>query len=364
LCGDCGKRIRGWYDQKERLIRDLDLGPWKIILRITVRRLYCPRCNGVKTERLSFLADINRYTDRYADWIGRQCREKSVKAVSEETGLLWDTVKDLDKLYMNKQLAAHPVQAPKRLGIDEIAIGKGHSYRIIVHDLDRRRPIWVGDDRGRTREAIDAYFQSLSDLERAGIELGVMDMWSAYRSSLEAHCPNAVVHYDHFHVIKHLGIAIDNVRKSEYQRMEGDQRKYIKGTKYILLSHRGNLNPKGRKALDELLRINKRLNKAYMLKESFNQIWSYKSEGWARRFFDQWKASLKWQRLEPLEKFANLVESHWDGIVRALDPECKIPMGFVEGMNTKIRAIQKRAYGIKDEEYLRLKILTTTLPKL
>jgi hypothetical protein len=98
-----------------------------------------------------------------------------VKAVSEETGLLWDTVKDLDKLYMNKQLAANPVQAPKRLGIDEISIGKGHSYRIIVHDLDRKRPIWVGDDRGRSREAIDAYFQSLSDLERVGIELGVMD---------------------------------------------------------------------------------------------------------------------------------------------------------------------------------------------
>ena len=106
------------------------------------------------------------------------------------------------------------------------------------------------------------------------------------------------------------------------------------------------------------------MSKAYLLKESFNRIWTYKSEGWARRFFDQWKESLKWQRLEPLEKFARLVESHWDGIVRALDPKCKVPMGFVEGMNSKIRAIQKRPYGIRDEDYLRLKILTSTLPKL
>jgi transposase len=170
--------------------------------------------------------------------------------------------------------------------------------------------------------------------------------------------------YDHFHLAKHLGEAIDKVRKAEYKRMEGSQRRYIKGSKYILLSHRNNLDAKGRRSLDELLRVNRRLNKAYLLKESFSRIWTYKSEGWARRFFDQWKASLKWQRLEPLERFARLVEGHWDGIVRALDPNCKIPMGFVEGMNTKIRAIQKRAYGVRDEDYLRLKILTSTLPKL
>lgn len=117
----------------------------------------------MKTERLEFLADINRYTQRYAEWIGRQCREKSIKAVAEETNLGWDSVKDLDKLYMAKQLEAHPIEPPKRIGIDELAIGRGHSYRILIHDLDRKRPIWFGDDRGRSREAIDAYFQSLSD---------------------------------------------------------------------------------------------------------------------------------------------------------------------------------------------------------
>ena len=364
LCGTCGKRCRGWYDQSERLVRDLDCGPWRIYLRICVRRVHCPKCCSVKTERLEFLADINRYTQRYAEWIGRQCREKSIKAVAEETNLGWDSVKDLDKLYMAKQLEAHPIEPPKRIGIDELAIGRGHSYRILIHDLDRKRPIWFGDDRGRSREAIDAYFQSLSDTERAGIELGVMDMYPPYRASLEANCPNAVVHYDHFHLVKHLGEAIDKVRKSEYKRMEGSQRRYIKGSKYILLAHRSNLDAKGRRTLDELLRVNRRLSKAYLLKESFNRIWTYKSEGWARRFFDQWKESLKWQRLEPLEKFARLVESHWDGIVRALDPKCKVPMGFVEGMNSKIRAIQKRSYGIRDEDYLRLKILTSTLPKL
>ncbi|MCB9497558.1 MAG: ISL3 family transposase [Fibrobacteria bacterium] len=363
-CGCCGHRVRGWYDQRDRLVRDLDLGPWRIWLRIPIRRVFCTRCQSVKTERIEFLADVNRYTDRYALWVGRQCREKSVKAVAVETGLSWDTVKDLDKLYMAKQLEAHPRPAPRWIGLDEIAIASGHSYRVIVHDLEHKRPIWVGERKGRGREAVDDFFQSLTASEREGIELAVMDMYGPYRTSLEAHCPNAAVHYDHFHLVKNLGDAVDKIRKAEYKRLEGDQRRYIKGTKYILLSHRENLDPRRRKALDELLQVNRRLNKAYLLKESFRRIWTFKSPAWARKFFDEWRSSLRWQRLQPLEKFADLVESHWDGIVRSLDPKCKVPMGFVEGMNAKIRAIQKRAYGLRDEDYLRLKILTSTLPRL
>jgi YD repeat-containing protein len=135
-------------------------------------------------------------------------------------------------------------------------------------------------------------------------------------------------------------------------------------TRYILLSNRENLDEKGAATLKELLRLNSRLNKAYVLKEEFERLWAYRTEAGARKFFDKWKASLKWQRLEPLEKFAGLVERHWDGIVCGSAITEGIPMGFVEGINCKIRAIQKRAYGLSDEEYLKLKILTCTLPKI
>jgi transposase len=109
---------------------------------------------------------------------------------------------------------------------------------------------------------------------------------------------------------------------------------------------------------------NKRLNTAYLLKESFGQLWSYQSEAWARRFFDNWRASLKWQRLAPYEKFAEMIDRHWDGIAAYCKPENKVSLGFVEGFNNKIRVIQRRAYGLRDEEYLRLKILTCMLPVL
>ena len=132
----------------------------------------------------------------------------------------------------------------------------------------------------------------------------------------------------------------------------------------MLLFHPENLTLDGRRSLKTLLAANKRLNTAYLLKESFGQLWDYKSETWARRFFDNWKASLKWQRLKPYEKFAAMIERHWDGIAAYCKPENKVSLGFVEGLNNKIRVIQHRAYGLRDEEYLRLKILTSMLPIL
>src|SRR6266545_4377243 len=112
--------------------------------------------------------------------------------------------------------------------------------------------------------------------------------------------------------MRHLGEALDQVRKSEYGRMVGKNRGFIKGQKYTLLSRRDNLSLRGRQALKALLAANKRLNTAYLLKESFGQLWSYEREGWARRFFENWKAALKCQRLKPYEKFAEMIERHWD----------------------------------------------------
>ena len=181
-------------------------------------------------------------------------------------------------------------------------------------------------------------------------------------NSTRQHAPQAAILYDKFHVLRHLGEALDKVRKSEYARVSGDERRFIKGQRYTLLSHRENLSLSGRQALRTLLAANKRLHTAYVLKESFGQLWEYRSEAWARKFFENWKSSLKWQRLKPFEHFAALIERHWDGIGAFCKPQNKVSLGFVEGLNNKIRVIQRRAYGLRDEEYLRLKILTSMLP--
>lgn len=152
------------------------------------------------------------------------------------------------------------------------------------------------------------------------------------------------------------------MRRSEYARLTGKDRRFIKGRTYTLLAHRKNLSLKGRQALKTLRAANKRLNTASVFRESFGQLWNYQRDAWARRFFENWRNVLKWPRLKPYEKFAEMIDRHWDGIAAYCKPENKVCLGFVEGFNHKIRVIQRCAYGIRDEEYLRLKVLTATLP--
>lgn len=363
MCGVCGTAQRGWYDRRIRRVRDLSCGDTRVYLELEVRRVRCRHCGKVKREQLDFLADNPFYTKRFAHYVGRRCRSATVQDVAKELQLDWHAVKELDKQYMRAQLAKVGTPGPKAIGIDEISIRKGHTYRIVVSDLIRGRPIWFGG-QDRSAASLAQFYTWLGPRKTQGIQLVVMDMWKAFENATQAHAPQAAILYDKFHVLRHLSEALDAVRKSEYARLAGKDRKYIKGQKYTLLSRRENLTTDGRKALKQLLAANTRLHKAYLLKESFGQLWSYQREGWARRFFDNWKASLRWQRLKPYEKFAAMIERHWDGIAAYCKPENKVSLGFVEGLNNKIRVIQRRSYGLRDEEYLRLKILTCMLPPL
>jgi transposase len=211
---------------------------------------------------------------------------------------------------------------------------------------------------------MDQFYASLGAENREKIRLAVMDMWKPFRNSTQSHAPQAAILFDKFHILRHLGEALDKVRKAEYARVTGTKRKFIKGQKYVLLAHKENLTREGRKNLKLLLAANKRLNTSYLLRESFAQLWDYKSQAWARRFFENWKSQLRWQRLKPFEDFAAMIERHWDGVAAYCRPENKIALGFVEGLNNKIRVFQRRAYGLRDEDYLRLKILTCSLPEL
>ena len=342
-------------------MRDFSSGDCRVYLDVEVRRVACRQCKAVKRERLEFIADNPFYTKRFAWYVGKRCRSSTIKDVASELHLHWHTVKELDKQYMREQLRRASKPRPKVIGIDEISIRKRHVYRIVVSDLEQMRPIWFGG-ADRSEASMDEFYRFLGEKKAKRIRLAVMDMWKAFRNSTAAHAPQAAILFDKFHVLRHLGEALDKVRKQECARLSDKDRKFIKGQKYTLLSHRENLQGDARKNLKLLLAANKRLNTAYVLKESFSQLWDYRSEAWARKFFENWRAQLKWQRMKPYEKFADMIERHWDGIAAYCKPENKVALGFVEGLNNKIRVLQRRAYGLRDEEYLKLKVLTCTLP--
>ena len=228
----------------------------------------------MKRERLDWLADNPLYTRRFAFYVGRRCRESTVQAIAEELHLEWHTVKELDKQYMREQLRRAGCPAPRVIGIDEIAVGWGQRYRIVVSDLERGRPIWFGG-KDRSEASLDEFYAWLGPKKCRKIRLAVMDMWKAFRNSTlkEGHAPQAQIIYDKFHIMKHLGVAMDEVRRREYARLSGQRRRFIKGQRYHLLSRWENLTVEGKQALKRLFRANRRLNKAYLLKESFGQLW-------------------------------------------------------------------------------------------
>jgi len=341
------------------MVRDLDAGATRIHLEFEYRRVQCLHCKAVRRETLTWLAKSARFTQRFEDQIGRLCREMTVKRVAELNHLSWDQVRRMEKCYMRRLLEQHPpAHHLPAIGIDELSIRKGHTYAIVVADLDQQRPIWLGG-KGRSEEDLKLFFDVMGSERCRTIRLAVMDMWKPFRKATAEHAPGAQIVYDKFHIMRHLSNALDQVRRSEYKRVSEKERRFIKGQRYTLLSHKANLDIEGRRALRMLLKANKRLHKAYLLKESFGQLWAYNNPAWARKFFENWKSQLRWQRLKPFDKFAAMIERHWDGIVSFCRPENKVSLGFMEGLNNKIRVIQRRAYGIKDQEYLMLKVITS-----
>ena len=362
-CSPCSHRCRGRYDQRTCRARDLSAGGVRIYVQFERWRIHCPRCRRVFVERLDWLATNPRFTQRFAMHVGALCREMTNTAVAQAERLHDSTVKDLDTIYRQRQGTRAGLPAPRAIGVDEIAIRKGHDYRIVVSDLDRRRPIWVGGT-GRTEADMDLFFAALGAKKTARIQLAAMDRWKPFRASLRRHAPQARVIFDKFHIVRHLGDALDVVRRREYRRLAAKDRAFIKGQRYTLLSHREHLSLDGRRSLAKLLKANKRLNTAYLLKESWGQLWDYQTESGARACFRRWTQSLKWQRLTSYEKFAAMIDRHWDGIASYCHPENTVSLGLVEGLNNKIRVLQRRAYGYRDEEYLTLKIVAAFLPPL
>jgi len=155
-------------------VRDLSCGDTRIFLELEVRRLDCRNCGRVKRERLDFLADNPHYTKRFAYYVGRRCRSATIKDVAADLRLDWHTVKTLDQQYMQAQLARAGRPGPQVIGIDEIAIRKGHTYRIVVSDLLRGRPIWFGG-KDRSEASMSEFYVWLGAKKSGRIRLAVME---------------------------------------------------------------------------------------------------------------------------------------------------------------------------------------------
>lgn len=321
----------------------------------------CPTNGKPTKEALPGILLSRRFTEALADDIGRYADRTSVLEASRQYKIDYKTALAFEKSYLERKKRNAPEAKPTHIGVDEVYLG-GMGWRIVVSDLIARRPIWIGG-HDRKQESFEAFFTWLGEEKCKLIKLCVMDMWKPYRAALKKFCPTADVVFDKFHVVAKMSEAMDEVRRNEYARLNGKQRKFIKGQRYNLLANRGNLSQTGRQELDQTFKANRRLYTAYLLKEDFDRLWSYKSPIWMLKFWTSWKEGLKWKRLEPFQKVVLMVEAHWEGIISWCKQENHVPLGFVEGLNSRIRKIQAQGYGYKDIAHMDLKILTCMLPE-
>ena len=362
ICSGCGQGILHAYDHTWQELRHLTLWQHQTALRFPRYRVDCPDC-GVRTEALDF-ADVRgpRVTRALGSMVYELCKVTTVKAVAILFGLHRHTVKDIDKEALTQVQAGRPLDGITVVGVDEIGVGKGHNYWTLLSALEGPRgPEMLYVVEGRSEKRLKRFWRWFGKERTAKITHAVMDMCRAFQNSFRAHCRKDLqIIFDKFHVVRHLNDALNTVRKAELGRALGRFKKTLSGKKFVLMARRSRVRGRAREALDVILAASPRLAKAYLLKESFVHLWDYTYKGCALRFWEEWKAQLKWSRFKSYRRFVKLVERHWDGILAFCDK--KVSLGYIESSNLKARNVIRRAYGYRDKDYMKLKVIQACTP--
>lgn len=354
-CSGCGRFVRHSHDYRWRTVRDLPAFGKLILLHFQRRRVHCRRC-GPKLEYLDWIKPDRRATSRLETYVADLCSRMSVKDASVITGLKWDTVKRIDKAYLEDHEQSLNGTNLRILGMDEFAIQRGHRYATVIVNLENGQVLWVG--RGRSRADIRPFFEQIGPRSCSRIEAVAMDQSAAYGNELAHWCPQAEIVYDLFHVVTRYGHhVIDRVRVDEANRLRDDRkaRKVIKGSRWLLLRNLENVRrPEDQVRLRELLAANRNLAKVYILKDELKQLWSCRSVAKARERWNSWYRKAVYSRIKPLVRFAKNLKEYLPGILA--HARWAIHTSVIEGINNKIKVIKRRAYGFRDDEYFFLKI--------
>jgi transposase len=350
-CGECGGRCSKVEEIRQREVRDLPWRKFQTIVMVEYFRVRCPKC-GLRVEAVAQLPSKAPYSKDFEDAVGLACESAAARQVARQFALAAGTVRAIDLRYLERWAKNRKRPALRELGVDEIYLGKVQKFLTVVSNLESGEPLWFGAER--KRETLDEFFKTqLSPLQRTRLRAACVDMWEPFTASILSWAPQCRIVYDKFHVMQHAGNAVDEVRRAEFFRKGGYMRGLIKGKRWLLLSRWVNLDSSKRQMLNELFRLNRRMMKAYLLKESLDRLWTYRYEGAALRYLNQWIDQLRWQRLAPFQKLAKMLLDHLEGILNY----CRVPVrfGVVEAINGNIKALLRRGRGYKNLRYLLLK---------
>ncbi|HEV7675910.1 MAG TPA: ISL3 family transposase [Candidatus Angelobacter sp.] len=351
ICSGCGRKMTEPADTTEREVRDLPCFEYRTTVVIELYRVRCPDC-GLKIEKVEQLPSKAPFSKRFEEAVGEACESASARRVAKQFGMAESTVRNIDLRVLERWNQQRKKPALQQMGVDEIFLGKKTKFVTVASNLETGEPLWFGLER--KKETLDEFFRTqLNARQRQRIESACVDMWEPFSLSLRQWAPNAAIVYDKFHIMQHANKAIDEVRRGEFFRKGGAMRSLVKGKRWLLLTRWVHLTSGKRQQLNELFALNRKLMKAYLLKESLERLWTYTYEGAMMRYLKSWMAQLRWQRLPAFEKLAHMLIDHLDGILNYC--RVKVRFGVVEAINGNIKTLLRRGRGYKNLRYLLLK---------
>jgi len=352
-CPKCGQtNVRTTKDRRYQVVEDLSIFGKRCYLKVEKCRIHCS-CGYNGTEHFEWLDRYQRFTVRYRKWIYAFCKRMTCIDVSRIFGISKHTVYRLDKEGIEEELSGQEEIRPSRINIDEISRKKGHRYATIISAPEEKKVLDV--IKGRKAADIALFFEKKDKSWRDFVKVVSMDAWLAYRKVIKKYCQHAIISFDHFHLTQHFSKAIDKLRVREATRAGKENKGFYKGTRWLLLKRPENLNEGQDAVLQELFKVNEKLYKAYILRDDFRQVFKGKTARSRLIRLTHWFKRVKLVRIPELTEFVRQIEK-WEPYIRN-SLRGNYSNSFAEGINTKIRVIQRMAYGYKDFEYFRLKII-------
>lgn len=350
-CPACRSRRVNIREYRTRRIRGLPTGGRKNILIVELFRIRCSDCGQELQEPIPFADPMKGFTHRLARYALELSRHMDIQAVARHLDLHWHTIKEIEKSHLAAKYRRIPLKKVRKIGIDEIHVGR-KKWLTVVLNLDTVEVLFVG--KGKNGECLKPFLKRLRSA-RARVEVVAMDMSKAYTAWVLSSLPTARIVYDKFHVIKMMNERLDSLRRELQRNLPEDQKRFLKGKRWLLLKARERLREDHRKNLDEMLSVNAPLATAYQLKEKLRCLWGEETWRDAETFLANWCGEAKASGIKQLIKTAETVESHWEGILAYFN-EGGITSARMEGFNNKIRWLIKLGYGYRDDEYFILKV--------
>ena len=349
-CSGCGERHGGYDTLPARRFEFIPLWLIPVVLIYAMRRVNCPRC-GVKVERVPWVTGKSRLTIEYQWFLAGWARRMSWKEVAECFHVSWDHVYNSVKQAVSWGMSQRSLDNIASIGIDEVQWKRGHKYQTLVYQIDegRKRLLWIGPDR--TAKTLLRFFRMLGKKRTKKLQFICSDMWQAYLKVIAKKAPQAIHILDRFHVMQKLGKAIDKVRAAEVKQLKADgYEEVLKGGRWLLLKRPENLSDKQAVKLSTLLEYNLTSMRAYLLKEDFQQFWTYTYPSWAGKFLDAWCTRAMRSKIEPMKKVAKTLRSKRELLLNWFRAEGAMSSGVVEGFNNKVKLITRKSYGFRTQE--------------